>query len=487
MRESDSAADISPSGEATKATIAKFSMAAIGFVGNIYFARVLGPEKIGGFYLFIAVAGFLGRPMTGISSAVRKRASEAKTSISQSIGILGLFALAWFLSVTAGTAVFHEQLVSYTGIASAPWLLVIYFGTEMLYGTFVPVLQARGQVGFAYGMDALRSYVEIPVQFILITFGFGVPGLVAGLVSANLLVTPVVIRGLDSLPERPDRELFRRVVGFAKFSVPSAVIGTAYGKFDTFLLGALLSQAVVGDYGVAARLTAPAIFVASSVSATTLVRVSEGRSRGTDVSTDVTNALAFSSILAVPILFGGAVIASSLTKVVYGTAYTGAAIFIGVLGVQRVFESQTKILLEVVNAIDRPGYVFKLSAVALIVNVPLGVLLVREIGAIGVVVATISVELFRYVGARSLVAKEVPDATLLTSTFLKQLLAGLVMATLVTLLESIVPSNRPIGLVVLLGVGAVVYSGTLLLISTRVRSTTREVWTNTLHRFGFHE
>jgi len=477
-----SPSDMSPSGEATKATIAKFLMAAIGFAGNIYFARVLGPERIGGFYLLVAVTRFLGRPMTGINKAVVKRASEASTSIDQSVGALGTIGVGWFTIVAAGTVAARDPLVAYVGIESAATLLVLYFASEILYGTFVPVLQAKGKVGFAYGMDAFRSYVEIPVQFALVVLGFGVNGLIAGLVTANLIATPVALRGLGSLPERPSRELLSRIGEYAKFSVPDAIVGTAYGRFDTFLLGALLSQTVVGDYGVAARLTMPALFVASSVSATTLVRISGEHSRGTGVSADVTNALSFSAVLSVPIFFGGVILAEPLITVVYGTAYTGAAAFLLVLGVQRVFESQTKVLLEVINGIDRPDYTLRLSALALAVNIPLGVLLVREIGGIGVVIATVFAETIRYGGGWLLVRRAIPDANLLTRTFLEQLVSGAIMAGVVLLAVRTVPADTIASLIAVVALGGMIYASTLLLISARVRTTTAEVWRLTIDR-----
>lgn len=484
MTEERSAADISPSGEATKATIAKFAMAAIGFAGNIYFARVLGPERIGGFYLFIALAGFLVRPLGGVSSAIRKRASEAGTSIPQSIGLMGAFGIVWFLLVAAGVVLFRERVVSYTGISAIVLPFLVYFATEVIYGTFVPVLQGRGQIGFAYGMDAFRTYVEIPLQFVLVTLGYGVQGLIAGLITANVVAIPVVVRGLGQKPERPNRELVSRVANFAKFSVPSTVVGKAYGEFDTFLLGALLSQAVVGDYGVAARLTLPAVYLATSVSATTVVRISSNRSRGKDVSEDVTNALSFSGILAIPILFGAVVVAEPLINVVYGPAYAGAAIFLVAIGAQRVIESQTKVFLRVLDGLDRPDYTFKLSAVALAVNIPLGVVLVREIGGVGVVIATISVEVFRYVGAWWLVREDLSGTPVVTSTLIKQLFAAALMAGLVRVLMRFVEAGTVRGLLTVVGSGAIIYAAALLLISRRVRATSREVYGNLLHRLG---
>lgn len=484
MTDEKSAADISPSGEATKATIAKFAMAAIGFAGNIYFARELGPNRIGGFYLFVALAGFLGRPLGGVSSAVRKRASEAGSSIPQSIGLMGAFGFVWYLLVASGVIVFRDWVVSYTGISAIVLPFLVYFATEVVYGTFVPVLQARGQIGFAYGMDALRSYIEIPLQFVLVSLGYGVPGLIVGLITANVVAVPVAVRGLGRTPQRPDREFASRVAKFAKFSIPSAVVGKAYGEFDTFLLGVLLSQAVVGDYGVAARLTLPAVYLATSVSSTTVVRVSSNRSRGEDVGEDVANALSFSSILAIPILFGGVVVAEPLIDVVYGSAYAGAAIFLVAIGIQRVIESQTKVFLRVLDGLDRPDYTFRLSAIALVVNIPLGVVLVREIGGVGVVIATISVELFRYFGAWWLVREDLPGIPVLTSTLLKQLFAGALMAGIVRVLMKFVDAGTLVGLLTVVGSGAVVYVATLLFVSRRVRATSREVYGNVLHRFG---
>lgn len=61
---------------------------------------------------------------------------------------------------------------------------------------------------------------------------------------------------------------------------------------------------------------------------------------------------------------------------------------------------------------------FKLFSVAFAVNIPLGILLVTRLGAVGVIIATIVAELIRYAGARYVLVTNV-EAVRLISTRMK--------------------------------------------------------------------
>ncbi|WP_254663432.1 hypothetical protein [Haladaptatus sp. W1] len=71
------AAGTSLSKETLGGTVAQFSMALIGFVGTIVFARWLGPSAFGGVYLLFALVKFADRPMNGWSLAAKKRVAES--------------------------------------------------------------------------------------------------------------------------------------------------------------------------------------------------------------------------------------------------------------------------------------------------------------------------------------------------------------------------------------------------------------------------
>ncbi|MFB9806428.1 hypothetical protein ACFFQF_14640 [Haladaptatus pallidirubidus] len=63
------ATDVSLGGETAKALVAKFTLAASGFVATILFARELGPTAFGGYYLLFALTKIADRPLNGWASA----------------------------------------------------------------------------------------------------------------------------------------------------------------------------------------------------------------------------------------------------------------------------------------------------------------------------------------------------------------------------------------------------------------------------------
>lgn len=469
------AADVSLGGETAKATVAKFLMAAAGFAGSVFFARVLGPVSFGGFYLLFSVVKLADRPVAGLSKAGKKRFSEAGADRSEILGTQLLLSLAWALVTVAVAFLTAGWLRSYTGLASAPLLFAVLLVAVGLFEPLDKLVKARGKVGAATWVDAVRSYLTLPLQVGFVLAGFGAAGMAYGLGAATFAVVPVMWYLLGTTPTVPGRETVASVWRFARFSIPQTFLGKAYADFDRVILGLLLTPGAVGLYVVAAQLTLPAMFVAAVAAEGLMARVSNLDSRGEAVAEDVTNTLAFASLLSVPIFFGALAIARPIVVTVYGGEYAEAAALLIGLGLYQVLRTQRAPLSRTLGGLDRPHLNLKIAAVTLAVNVVVGVWLVLAVGVVGVVVATVLAESLQYLATAALVRRAVPDVALLPRPLLEQLVAGGVMFVVVDLVHGVVPVRSWLHLGVLLGVGAGVYFGVLLAASGQFRLTVRSV------------
>lgn len=447
----------------------------VAFLGAILFARVLGPEGYGAFYLLLAIVSFLDNPVTGWAIACRKRFTEVGFPMGEAIGSTLLGIAAFSVLVTVASLAAAPLLASFTGVNDAWLLLSALFAGMALYLTTLEVLKASAQFGMSDWMMATRDVLRVASQATLVVVGYGVAGMVAGMVVANVLLSPVVLYLLGTRPTLPSSESLRAIWGFARSSIPNGVVGTAQSKLDVILLGALAGPGVVGNYEVALRITLPAMFVAGVASSGLMGRVSNRRSKGQDVHGDVQNNLAYASLVAVPLFFGAAALGGPVVVTLFGSAYADAGAFVAGLALFHLFRSQKAILVSALDGFDRPEQNLRISTAVFTLNLGLGLGLFFLIGPIGVVFATVVSEIVGYGVRASLVRRLVPGISLLPRAFADQLASGVLMAVVVYGARKFVPLGWWGNVIALVMVGFVTYVVTLVTISEPFRETTRAV------------
>ncbi|WP_440010349.1 oligosaccharide flippase family protein [Halomicrococcus sp. SG-WS-1] len=468
--ERSEAADVSLSRETFGGAIAQFAMAAVGFAGTIIFARWLGPSAFGGVYLLLAVVKLADRPMNGWSLAAKKRLSESDALRSPAFGAQLLFDLGWVGVAGVAALLAGDALADYTGLAAAPLLAVLLLASESTYETVESLVQGRGRISVATWIDALRSVLTLPLQIALVSL-VGAAGMVYGLAAASLLALPVVSYFVAARPELPSRAFLGSLADYARYSVPSSALGTAYDRLDLLLLGYLLVPAAAGFYEVAWMLTMPAVFVADVAGRGLMAKVSGRAANGEGVGQDVSNTVAYAGLLAFPMLAGAVALARPLVVTVYGPAYRNAATLLVGLALYRILRTQTGPLLQAINGLDRPDVAMGLSAVALAVNVVLGVVLTLRFGAIGVVAATVVAEALRYAGAVAFLWSSVTAFAPVSRPMAAQVGASLVTFAVASAARGALPVRSWVDLGVLVGTGAAAYGVALVALSPGFRHT----------------
>lgn len=469
------ASDRSLGGETAKGTIAKVAMAAVGFAGTVVLARLFDPAVFGGFYLLLSLVKLGDRPVRGLGTATKKRFSEVDTQGSEVLGVQFAATALWVAFAGAGAFLFGDWLQSYTGMADAPLLFVVLLAALGLYVSFERIVESKGLIGVSFTADALRSYLTLPLQIAFIFLGFGAAGMVWGLAAATFLTIPILLRYADTSPAVPSRQTVTSLWSYARYSIPGVVIGKAYDRFDVLLLGFLVGQSAAGEYEVAAKLTVPALIVAEVSGSGLMARVSNLDSKDRSVGLDVTNTLSFASLLAVPIFFGALALARPLVVTIYGPEYAGAAALLVAIALYRLVRTQNEPLLQALDGLDKPDVTMRLSVVALVINIVVGVALTLAIGAVGVALSTVLAELVRYAWAARVVRGETSGVELMTRPFLEQVATGFVMFLAVAGVNRVVPIRSWLHLGVPVGVGALIYAAVLLAVSGQLRYTVGSV------------
>ncbi|WP_247002226.1 lipopolysaccharide biosynthesis protein [Halosolutus gelatinilyticus] len=469
------ASTVSLGSETVKGTIAKFVMAAIGFAGTIVFARALGPTGFGGYYLLYSLIRIADRAVNGWATAVLKRYSEADAPKRELMGGQACFTVGWVALTGACCFVAAEWLISYTGLPEAPVLFVVLMAAVTIYDPLDRVVQARGRISASMWVDTFRSLLTFPFQLALVLLGLGAAGMAYGLAGATILTVPVLWYFVRTPPTVPTRDTLASLWRYAKYSIPNSFLGQAYDRFDILLLGFLLAPAAAGQYEVALKLTVPATFVMLVAQSGLMARVSNLHSRDEAVSDDVSNTLAFSSIVAIPMCFGAAAMPELLVVTAFGPEYAEAASLLLGLAVFQVVSTQSGPLTSAIGGIDRPEINTRISALTLAVNIALGVALTLAFGAIGVVVATVIAETIRYVLSAHVIKRELPDVVLVPRTLLEQVAASVLMFVVVVSLVRAIAIDEWYVLLGVVAVGAAVYAAVLVAISRKLRVTIRGV------------
>lgn len=447
----------------------------VAFLGSILLARVLGPGGYGGFYLLMALVSFLDNPVTGWATACRKRLTEADFPAGAAVGstLLGIAVAA--VAVTVAAFALAPAIASFTGQQDGWLLLSALFVGMSTYLTTLEVLKGTARFGAGDWMMASRDVLRVLAQVGLVLAGYGVAGMVGGMVAANLLLAPVVLYLLGVQPALPTREHLGDVWDFARSSIPNGLVGTAQNRMDVLILGAFVGPAVVGNYEVAMRITFPAMFVAGVASNGLMGRISNRRSRDEEVALDVRNNLAYASLVAAPLFFGAAVLGGPVVVTVFSSQYAGAGAFVAGLALFHLFRSQKAILVSTINGFDRPGANLRISTVVFSLNLVLGVGLLFEIGPIGVVAATVVSEAVGY-GWRAWVVRSLtPSVSLVPRPLAEQLASGALMAGVVLAGRRALPLGHWENVLALLALGVLTYFGTLVAVSEQFRGTVRAV------------
>jgi O-antigen/teichoic acid export membrane protein len=299
-----------------------------------------------------------------------------------------------------------------------------------------------------------------------------------GLAGATLLTTPVGLFVIRVRPVLPSRETLRSVWSYARYSIPTAMLGAAYGRFDVIVLGTFLTTATVGYYEVAYRLTVPATFMTTALAGALMPKVSNLHSRGEEIASDITNALAYNSVLSIPLFFGAAALAREVVVTIYGGEYVGAAGFLVGLALYQVIATQTSIYQRTISGVDRPDLEFRIDGATLVFNVTVGVSLLFTMGAIGVIVATVLAEFIRLLLSVRAARRLVPDIESIPRPLFEQALAGVVMYLGVEGVQTMVTVISWVHLVVLVCLGVFLYGVVLLGISSHARNTLHSIYTD---------
>lgn len=454
--------------------LTKVLSSALGFLATVYFARVLGEETLGHYYLVVAVVVWLAvGGNLGITKAVKKRVSEGQEPrrfVGAAVALMG----AMVVVLTLLLMVFRERVDEYVGAEVVEFVILLLIA-RLLLALVAATFEGRHMVHVSGLLRVLEKGIQVALQVGLVILGFELFGMLIGYVAAAFIAASVGVVYLGLRPSRPDRYHLTSLIDFAKFSWLSGMRSKTFSYVDVIVLGFFVPTGLIGIYSIAWSVSKFLDLFSTSINATLFPEISKVAAAGdTDAVTKLTeDALAYAGLFLIPGLVGAVVVGDRLL-LIYGSAFQAGYAVLGLLTTAVLLYSYKKQLLNTLNAINRPDLAFRANAFFIGANVLLNVILVQQFGWIGAAVATglaagIGLALAYYY-ARAQVQFRVPVAEIM-----RQVTAALVMGVVVlgarSAGESTVVATHNVAFVVsLVGFGAVVYLSVLMAISTKFRT-----------------
>lgn len=432
----------------------------IGLVSLILLARLLGPEKLGLYFVLLAGAQVAALAVMGMGKGVQKRVSEINSTEGELLGFLLVFTLAYGGLVVAVAG----SVYTVTPILSSrvePLGFIGFCGAFIGISLFMAIYHfysGIGNPGGATWYEAVQIGGALLIQLSIVLMGGAVGWLllaygVSGIIAGGTMLFQARIR-----PVWPSWSTIHATLNFSRWTVGETVFRSISMRGNPLLLGSFTNAASVGLFEAAARLSLPGLILSASVSDPLLVSVSESDSEGdtTRVNRHAKTALQYSSLLAIPVFFGALALGTPLLQMIYGVQYGAAALVLYLITFARIFTAVRTPLDALVIGRNTPHLSLISNGTLLAAHIVFGVLLTIKYGMLGLAVSIVLAEVLSYIVLHGLIRKT-SGGWFVPNNIDKQILAAVIMYLVIVLFRPVFPITSGVSLGIHLLVGAVVF------------------------------
>lgn len=455
---------------------------ALGFLATLYFARELGAEVIGLYAMVLTVVGWLALAgELGIGKAATKRISEAEEK-DEFFSAAVVFISTSALLISACVWLFRSGVERYVGEfdqyspVSVVWFVIGILFIHLFHKITIRVLRGQQLVYLAGLLDELKLGGQSLVQIVLVLLGYGLLGMLAGYAVGGIVVGAIGVLWINVDATVPGKRHLRSLFDYAKYSWLGGLKSKTFNEVDILILGAFVPSAVIGVYSVAWSIAKFLDLFGSAVRETMFPEISYSSSNESKQAAAgmIEDALAYTGLIAIPGLVGGAILGDRLLML-YGDEFVEGTAVLWLLILAVLIYSFQKQLMNGLNGVDRPDLAFRINAVFVVLNAGLNLALIWRYGVVGAAIATAvsaAVTLvLSYHSLSQLITFRIPHGELLRQWAAALLMGAVVLGALEAVESTGVIGHNAVIVVGLVAIGAGVYFLSLLSISREFRAT----------------
>ena len=380
-------------GEVQRQSLATFffqiTFTFIGFLSTMYFAHTVGANVLGAYFLFTAYYGIINMVTDGgLGGAAIKRMSEGEEQDEYFSAFFVIRTLFVFLVIIFLIAL-RRYFVDIDSDGVFIWLLLALVAS-LLYGSIMSGVAGRGKMGIYAVGNFINNVSRVLIQVAAVFLGYGVAGLAGGFVVGLAIAAVIEFRFFDL---HFVRFRWRHVKSLSTFSFWLFLTSTGvllYSYADTVIIGYYLDNANVGVYRVVFQFTTLGMIMTTALRAVLWPKVSQwGKTRNMQFAErSLSHALSYSLILAVPVFVGGVLLGDRLLYFFYGAEFAKGYPILVILSFVQIINVFQFFFTMYLGALDRQKDSFKVTAIAVIVNIFMNLILIPMIGIMGAAVAT---------------------------------------------------------------------------------------------------
>lgn len=381
--------------------IASIASMLVGFVIVVVMGRYLGPDDLGLYRMTSTVYGIimLGASM-GLPAAVTKYTAEQgadRGAMSRSVSAGILLSLAVGICLTLLMAVFPELVSSpfnMPGLAGLLRLLSPIYPFALVGGVLLGLFNGIRKMKYYALSVMIQSGTMVVVTLGLIVAGAGVAGAVIGIASswvASSLYLLLMSRQFFSFTLECFVPAAKNLMRFGFQMLTAGAINDINNELDTLLIGFFLTSTDVGLYAVAIMVSRFFGLIPLSVQKITYAATSSHWQENNHAAlhTMIDKSMKYCSMI---LILGGLCVAFFAHPIVcglFGDEFQAAILPMQILLTGMVIRGGVETSVGgSIAAIGRPDLVMGVSAVMLVVNGSLNLILIPQYGILGAALAT---------------------------------------------------------------------------------------------------
>ena len=376
-----------------------------GFVITVLLGRYLGAEDLGLYRMVSTIYGIamlfaaIGIPAAIIKYVAEYKGDRNKTNQIVSAGVitsllLGIgFSVLFYLS----SGIF-EEFFKMPGLAGLLKILSPVFPFALVGGVLLGMLNGlRGMKKYGTA-TIIQSVLMLAISVLLIYFGFGVAGVVIGLVLASVgwcLYLLLMAKDYFSITFEGYTYNTKKMLIFGVQIFAGNAINMINYQADTIMIADFLTATDVGYYGVAVGLSKFFWLVPSAVQLITYPTTSEywAKKNQMAMQTMIEKSMKYTACVIFPIGMGVGFFSIYIIGLIFGEGFIESVLPLQILIIGTVIYGIVISIGGSVTGIGRPDIGLKIVGISATINIMLNILLIPIYGITGAAVAT-SMSLF---------------------------------------------------------------------------------------------
>jgi len=377
----------------TKSSVRMFlsdtSSSVLRFLGFIYLARIAGAADLGIFFLFqslLAISSIIAD--LGIRRSVEKRVSE--DSEPHSMFTAGLFGKSFALAgMSTIILTFGTTINSYVGEQVA-LLLVLGIISQEVFRFSESVLRGELRVVRTANIKFIYHVVWILGGILLYQNNFGIKSMMYSLILGYTLLAIYSFKISSTGINIPNKSHFQSIFSFSKYNFVSRLGGQFYNWVDVAIIGFFMTQADVGAYEIAWKITLFALLVSKAIGTSIFPQISKLDSENNidKVQSILSGSIVPPLALTIPIFVGTTLLSESILSIVYSEEFAIASVALIVLSAEKIFQGVHAIIGRTLLAINKPNLAARATLISLLFNIILNIVLIYNFGLLGAALAT---------------------------------------------------------------------------------------------------